>query len=358
MSEHFAEWSIVQIPRSENTEADSLAKMATSLTVFSDREVIYQVELAPAHQAVPVSPERPGWMTSLVQYIKEGKLPENKIQTLQLKRRALRFVMVEGMLYKRSFSRPLLRCLGKEEAEYVLKEIHEGCCGDHLGAVALARKALMVGYWWPTMYANTLTTVRKCERCQRHDCFINKPASVMKPVLSACPFDQWCIDIVGSFPTAPAQKKFLLVAVDYFSKWVKAEALARITEGDILRFLWRSIVCRYGVPRRLVSDNGRQFQGQKVLAWCKEMKIEQRFTSVAYPQANGQTEVTNRSIVQALKQDFMEKRRTGWKSCPVYYGHIEPLQEHPHERTVQHDIWLRGGITSGDRRGIGTDPCL
>lgn len=190
MSEHFAEWSIVQIPRSENTEADSLVKMTTSLTVISDREVIYQVELAPAHQALPVSPERPGCMTSLVQYIKEGKLPENKIQTLQLKRRALRFVMVEGMLYKRSFSRPLLRCLGEEEAEYVLKEIHEGCCGDHLGAVALARKALMVGYWWPTMYADALTTVRKCEGCQRHDCFINKPASVMKPVLSACAFDQ------------------------------------------------------------------------------------------------------------------------------------------------------------------------
>lgn len=116
---------------------------------------------------------------------------------------------------------------------------------------------------------------------------MNKPASAMKPILSACPFDQWGIDIMGSFPTAPVQKKFLLVAVDYLSKWVEAVALARITEGDILRFLWRNIVCRYGVPRRLISDNGRQFQGQKVMSWCQEMKIEQRFTSVAYPQANG-----------------------------------------------------------------------
>lgn len=64
--------------------------------------------------------------------------------------------------------------------------------------------------------------------------FMNKPASVMKPVLFACPFDQWDTDIVGPFPIALAQKKFLLVVVDYFSKWVKAEALEHITEGDIL----------------------------------------------------------------------------------------------------------------------------
>ncbi|XP_073317284.1 uncharacterized protein [Primulina huaijiensis] len=72
--------------------------------------------------------------------------------------------------------------------------------------------------------------------------------------------------------------------MDYFSKWVEAEPLARITENDVLKFLWKNIVCRYGVPRRLISDNGRQFQGAKIQAWCKEMKIQQFFTSVAYPQ--------------------------------------------------------------------------
>lgn len=77
------------------------------------------------------------------------------------------------------------------------------------------------------------------------------------------------------------------------------------------------------------SDNGKQFQGQKVLAWCKYMKIDQRFTLVAYPQANGQTEVTNWSIVQPLKSGFMESGKTGWNICPVYYEHTEPLQGHP-----------------------------
>ncbi|XP_073129088.1 uncharacterized protein [Henckelia pumila] len=71
------------------------------------------------------------------------------------------------------------------------------------------------------------------------------------------------------------QKKFLLVAVDYFSKWVEAEPLARITEEAVLGFIWKNIVCRFGLPRKLVSDNGRQFQGKKIKDWCTEMMVKQ-----------------------------------------------------------------------------------
>ncbi|XP_075473628.1 uncharacterized protein LOC142504657 [Primulina tabacum] len=99
------------------------------------------------------------------------------------------------------------------------------------------------------------------------------PATLMKPIWASCLFDQWGMDIVGPFPIVRAQKKFLLVAVDYFSKWVEAEPLEKITEQE----------------------------GQGITSWCKKMKITQSFTSVAYPQANGQTEVVNRIIVQALK---------------------------------------------------------
>ncbi|XP_073278732.1 uncharacterized protein [Primulina huaijiensis] len=196
---------------------------------------------------------------------------------------------------------PLLRCLSYQEADYVLREVHEGCCGNHLGAYALARKVLLAGYSWPSVLHDAQEIVMSCDSCQRHARLHHRPTAMMKAITAACPFDQWGMDIVGPFPIAPAQKKFLLVAVDYFSKWVEAEPLARITESDVLKFLWKNIVCRYGVPRRLISDNGRQFQGAKIQAWCKEMKIQQVFTSVAYPQSNGQVEVTNRTLVQGLK---------------------------------------------------------
>ncbi|XP_075483685.1 uncharacterized protein LOC142523839 [Primulina tabacum] len=143
--------------------------------------------------------------------------------------------------------------------------------------------------------------VQKCKGCQHHSNFHHRPAADMQPISASCPFDQWGLDIVGPFPIAGAQKKFLLVAVDYFSKWVEAKALAKITEKEVMKFLWKNIVCRFGIPRRLISDNGRQFLGKKIRSWCQEMKITQSFPSVVYPQANGQTEVQNRIIAQALK---------------------------------------------------------
>lgn len=105
------------------------------------------------------------------------------------------------------------------------------------------------------------------------------------------------MDIVGPMLLAHGQRKFLIVAVDYFSKWAEAEALASITEKAIIQFLWQNILCLYGVSCRLISDNGCQFQGHRIWKWCQNLKIEQAFTFVAHSQANGQVEVINKIIV-------------------------------------------------------------
>ncbi|KAL0355255.1 UNVERIFIED_CONTAM: hypothetical protein Sradi_3972400 [Sesamum radiatum] len=123
----------------------------------------------------------------------------------------------------------------------------------------------------------------------------------MQPLESPCLFDQWQLDLVGPFPQATGQRKLLIVAVDNFTKWVEAEALAKITEKEVIKFLWKNIVYRFGIPRALVSDNGTQFSGNKLREWCKGLVIKQFFTSVSNPQVNGQTEVTNRTILQHLK---------------------------------------------------------
>ncbi|KAL0385986.1 UNVERIFIED_CONTAM: Ribonuclease HI [Sesamum radiatum] len=110
------------------------------------------------------------------------------------------------------------------------------------------------------------------------------------------------INIVGPFPLAASQRKFLLVAIDYFTKWVEAEPLARITEGEVMKFIWKNIVFRFGIPREIISENGRQFQGQRIQEWCRGLHIRQKFTTVAHAQANEQVEVTNRILVQGIKR--------------------------------------------------------
>ena len=120
----------------------------------------------------------------------------------------------------------------------------------------------------------------------------------MTPIITPCPFARWGIDIVGPFPVAKGQKKFLLVAIDYFTKWVEAEPLLYIKEEQMIHFLWHNIVIRFGIPQELISDNGRQFQGNRIMEWCENLGIQQRFTSVAHPQANGQVEATNKTLVK------------------------------------------------------------
>ncbi|KAL0445281.1 UNVERIFIED_CONTAM: hypothetical protein Slati_2250800 [Sesamum latifolium] len=207
----FDQFQIIQIPREENVKADCLSKLASAL--------------------------------------EDCRTKHDRWEAAKLKRRATRFLVQAGTLYKRSYTHPLLRCLSTEEGVHVLREIHSGYCGAHAGTWTLANKALRAGYFWPTMKQDAKHLVSKCERCQKHSSLIHQPAEPLTTMLSPCPFTQWGIDIVGPFPIASGQRKFLLIAIDYFTKWVEAEPLARITEGEVMKFIWKNIVCRFGVPR-------------------------------------------------------------------------------------------------------------
>ena len=115
------------------------------------------------------------------------------------------------------------------------------------------------------------------------------------------PFAQWGLDIMGPFPTALRQLKFLVVGIDYFTKWVEAEPLATITEKSIRTFVWRNIICRFGIPRVLVSDNGKQFDNNAFRNFYSELGIKNHYSSPAHPQANGQVKVTNRTLLKIIK---------------------------------------------------------
>ena len=98
---------------------------------------------------------------------------------------------------------------------------------------------------------------------------------------------------MGPFPTAVRQQKFLMVGIDYFTKWMEAEALATIREKNVRSFVWRSIICRYRIPRVLVSDNGKQFDNESFRDFCSQLGIKNHYSLPAHPQANQQVKVTN-----------------------------------------------------------------
>ena len=96
-------------------------------------------------------------------------------------------------------------------------------------------------------------------------------------------FAQWGLDIMGPFSVAVKQLTFIVVDIDYFTKWVEAEALATITEKNIQSFVWKNIICRYGIPRVLVSNNGKQFDNSAFRDFCSELGIKNYYSSPVHP---------------------------------------------------------------------------
>jgi hypothetical protein len=168
-------------------------------------------------------------------------------------------VLVGGILYRRGYSLPLLKCLPDEDASYVLKEVHHGVCENHSGAKALANKIIRAGYYWLTMIRDAKEMVRACDACQRFTRVSNSPPEYLHSVTSPWPFAKWGVDIVGPMLPGKGNRKFIVVAVDYFTKWAEAEALAAITTENVIKFLWKSVICRFGIPYAMVTDNGKQF---------------------------------------------------------------------------------------------------
>ncbi|KAK2996170.1 hypothetical protein RJ639_029539 [Escallonia herrerae] len=214
----------------------------------------------------------------------------------------------EGILYKKSFTLPYLRCLRPSESLYALQEVHEGICGQHLGGRTLAQKILRQGYYWPTMQKDAIEFTRRCDQCQKFAPLSHTPVAPLTSIVSPIPFAVWGMDLLGPFPMASGQRRFVIVAIDYFTKWTEAESLATITSAKCEDFFWKNIICRFGVPRALIVDNGKQFDNSKFRTFCSNLSIDLRFTSVAHPQSNGQTENMNRGILQGLKKKLNEAK--------------------------------------------------
>lgn len=123
----------------------------------------------------------------------------------------------------------------------------------------------------------------------------------MHPLQAPWPFDVWGMDILGPFSQASSQRKFLVIVVDHFTKWIEAEPLASITSRALKRCVIRSIITRFGIPHALVTDNGRQFVSEQFREFCDDYHIKLKTTSVEHPAINYQTKLANRIILQGLK---------------------------------------------------------
>nr|GEV07224.1 reverse transcriptase domain-containing protein [Tanacetum cinerariifolium] len=127
--------------------------------------------------------------------------------------------------------------------------------------------------------------------------------------MSPWPFCKYGIDIAGPFSEGPGKVKLLIVAIDYFTKWIEAKPVTTITVNQIKKFVWDNIVCRFGLPREIISGNEKQFKDNPFKYWCEKLCIHQRFTFIKHPQANGLVERANRSLGEGIKARLDERSK-------------------------------------------------
>ena len=128
------------------------------------------------------------WMDPIWDYLIEGLLANDPKEASKLKTRSARFTIHRVSLCKRGFFTPILKCIVRKDADYVLREVHEGVCGNHIGAQALAGKGLRQGYCWPIMLREATKLVRKCKICQEHAKISHLPSEPLTSVTSPWPF--------------------------------------------------------------------------------------------------------------------------------------------------------------------------
>ena len=176
------------IPRAENSTADTLAKLATAsqedLSRLTPVEHLAEPSIDLTDVEVSLVTSEPSWMDPIWDYLIGGLLPSDPKEAAKLRTRPARFTIHKGHLYKRGFFAPILKCIEGRDADYVLKEVHEGVCGNHIGARALAGKVLRQGYYWPTILRDTTELVRKCKICQEQAKISHLPSEPLTSVTS------------------------------------------------------------------------------------------------------------------------------------------------------------------------------
>ena len=161
----FKEIDFVQISREENMEADALAKEASANEAINELDEVQYIPSIDFPEVQQVQNEG-NWMTPIISYLKDGRLSEAKDKARKLRIRSTRYVLLDEVLYKRGFSQPYCRCLAPDKANYMLREVHKGACGNHSGARSLIHKVVRAGYYWPTIQADAKAYIKVCNQCQ------------------------------------------------------------------------------------------------------------------------------------------------------------------------------------------------
>ncbi|KAE8708450.1 high mobility group B protein 6-like [Hibiscus syriacus] len=306
--EEFEEVTFNYLPREENQMADALATLAAAFKM-NEHSNMMPIEMKayeyPTH-CFNIEEEEDGnpWYYDILQYIRYQSYLEQATENDKrtIRRMASGYVLDGETLYNKSLDQVLLRCVDAKEAKLILEEVHEGICGTHANKHAMARQIMRFGYYWSTMETDCINYARKCHKCQIYGDRIYTPPHLLHVMTAPWPFSMWGMDVIGQIsPKASNGHRFILVAIDYFTKWVEVASYANVTQSTICKFLKKEIICRYGLPERIISDNALNLNNKMMDLVCKQFKIKIHNSTTYRPKMNGAVEAANKNIKRLIE---------------------------------------------------------
>jgi hypothetical protein len=249
------------------------------------------------------------WRTEIISFLQGNCLSSDEAYNKRMEARTRPYVMIEGELYKHGVCSPLLKCLSRTEGIKLMKEIHAGLCGSHIGSRPLLGKQLRHGFYWSKAASDAAELVQKCEGCQKCARDQKQPSSLTQLIQPTWLLQRWGLDLLGPLPPAQGNLKYVVVAVEYFSKWIEAKPLATITSVTVQKFFWQNIVCRFGVPKAITVDNGTQFDAEAFKEFCEQIGTKIHFASFRHPESNGLVERANGIIMTGIMKLIFNQPR-------------------------------------------------
>ncbi|CAM8999789.1 unnamed protein product [Rhodiola kirilowii] len=289
----------------ENTVADHLSR------ILRREDEGHIIESFPDEHLYAISTKVP-WYASIVNYLVGGTFPPSftKAQCMKLRHDAKQYLWDDPYLWKIGPDQILRRCIPNNEISSVISFCHEFACGGHFGPRKTARKILDSGFFWPSIFKDAKEKCQKCDKCQRVGNMSARNEMPQIPILVNDVFDIWGLDFMGPFPVSCGYT-YILVAVDYVSKWVEAKATRCDDAKTVIEFLRTNLFCRYGVPKAIISDQGTHFCNRIMAATLKRYHVHHRTSTAYHPQSNGQAEISNREI-KGILEKMVKPDRKDW----------------------------------------------
>ena len=290
----------------DNVIADHLSRVEHNETGKEETEL---KENFPEEQHFKVSFQIP-WYADIVNYLACGVVPQEFSYQQKRKLRTDRryYIWDDPLLFKRGADMIIRRCLLESEQGKILNECHASPYGGHFSGERTTHEILQSGFYWPTLFRDCAEWVKLCDRCQKIGNISSINEIPLKGIMVVQIFDLWGKDFMGPFPQSIGNL-YILLAVDYVSKWVKAVACPRKDTNSVVSFLQKNNLSRFVTPRTIISDGGSHF-ANKIFSKLMSMYGIKHIRSLAYhPQINGQAEISNSEIKRILEKTVSSSRK-------------------------------------------------